>query len=58
MSSNKDFMKAQIEEIQKDKWIESEKAGYDLKEEAVRNWIRNHAKEFREKWEAENGKVE
>lgn len=47
---NQEYMAAQIHEIEVHKWIESEKAGYDLGEEAVKNWIKEHAKEFREKW--------
>jgi len=41
----------QIEEIQKYKWIESEKAGYDIGElKAAVDWIVKYAKEFRENW--------
>ncbi len=31
-----------IEEENKHKWIESEKAGCDLGEEAIRRWVQNH----------------
>lgn len=44
------FMDAQIKEIEVYKWIESEKCGYDLGDEAVKNWIKKHAKSFREEW--------
>jgi hypothetical protein len=36
------------------KWIESERANRDLGEEALRDWIKNHAEEFRKKWEEEH----
>ena len=29
-------------EIERDKWIKSEKAGYDLGDEAKRRWVREH----------------
>ena len=41
----------QIEETQKYKWILSEKAGRDLGEEAVADWVDKHAAAFREYWE-------
>lgn len=44
----KELMDSQIEEINKHKWIESEKAGHDLGEEAVKEWIQKYAKKFRE----------
>ena len=31
-----------IQEVLKHKWIESQKAGYDLGEEAIRQWVRIH----------------
>ena len=42
---------AQIEEILKYKWIESEKAGHDLGKNAVYNWIEKHARSWRQGWE-------
>jgi len=41
------LMAAQIEEIKRHKWIESEKAGYDLGNDAVFDWIDKHAAAFR-----------
>jgi hypothetical protein len=39
------------EEAQKHKWIESEKAGKDLGEWAIRNWVREHWNGFlRARW--------
>lgn len=54
MANNKECMMAQIEEIQKHKWIESEKAGHDLGEEAVKDWVKKHAKEWRDNWNKEH----
>ena len=42
---------AQIEEIMKHKWIESEKAGYDIGKKAVGDWIEKHAGTWRREWE-------
>ena len=42
---------AEREEILKHKWIESEKAGRDLGEWAIRCWVREHWNGFlRERW--------
>jgi hypothetical protein len=39
------------EEAQRHKWIESEKAGHDLGEVAIRGWIRHHWNGFlRQRW--------
>lgn len=43
----KEFL-AEREEILKHKWLESEKAGYDIGfEKALLDWIRNHRDEWR-----------
>lgn len=42
----KRFMELQCEEIKKHKWIESEKAGYDLGKKAETDWIKKYAVEF------------
>ena len=42
------FNELQLREIERHKWIESEKAGRDLGQEAVFDWIRRHAVAFRE----------
>lgn len=39
----------QKRQIEKHKWIESEKAGRDLKDEAIEDWINRFASKFR-KW--------
>jgi hypothetical protein len=44
------IQRIQIREILKHKWILSEKAGRDLGEEAVEDWVRRHAADFREYW--------
>lgn len=46
--STYEFNKLQMEEIDKHKWIESEKAGRDLYPEAALEWITRFAKRFRE----------
>lgn len=46
----KQYMEDQIHEIEIHKWIESEKANRDLGDEAVKDWILKHAKQYREQW--------
>ena len=46
----KQYMEDQIHEIGIHKWIESEKANRDLGDEAVKDWILKHAKQYREQW--------
>jgi hypothetical protein len=41
----------QVDEILAHKWIESEKAGRDLGNDAVLDWISKYAAEFRAYWE-------
>jgi len=45
---------AQLEEISKHKWIESEKAGCDLGVAAVEDWIKNYAHMWRKCWEGKD----
>jgi hypothetical protein len=42
----KEYLEKQALEIDRYKWIESEKAGRDLGDEAVFEWIMKHAHEF------------
>lgn len=49
------YMEFQINEIQKHKYLESEKAGRDLGQEAVCDWIKRYARGVRE-WAIESGK--
>ena len=44
------FMKDQIKEIEKYKWIESEKAGKDLGSNCCIEWIEKFARDFSEKY--------
>lgn len=48
----------QINEILKHKWIESEKAGMDLGNKAVNEWIEKYAADFRGYWEKRLGEGE
>jgi hypothetical protein len=50
----KKFMEDQVKEMEIHKWIESEKANQDLGEEALKDWIKKHAEEYRKKWEKEH----
>lgn len=45
------YLREQISEISRYKWIESEKAGRDLGNEAILNWINCFANSFRKNWE-------
>ena len=51
---HKKFMEYQCEEMKKYKWIESQKAGYDLGYEATRDWVMKYAPAFR-KWAIDSG---
>ena len=52
LNSNRDdmlkFLLAEKEEMERYKWIESEKAGHDLGNEAIIDWIHKYAAQFRE----------
>lgn len=41
---------SQIAEMEKHKWIESEKAGRDLGQEAYFDWIARYARLWRDSW--------
>lgn len=47
-NSLKEYNDAQTDEMQKHRWIESEKAGHDLGEAAYREWVMKYAAKFRE----------
>jgi uncharacterized protein YjaZ len=49
-----EILRKELEEILKHKWIESEKAGYDLGDKAVWDWVEKYAHEFREYWQKKN----
>jgi hypothetical protein len=48
-----EIIRSQQEEIQKYKWIESEKAGYDIGwERATREWLQKHFPDWkRHRWQ-------
>ncbi|MBI5607129.1 MAG: hypothetical protein HY879_27675 [Deltaproteobacteria bacterium] len=52
--SDAEILHKELEEILKHKWIESEKAGYDLGDQAVWDWVQKYAHEFREYWQKKN----
>ena len=43
----REFLEAQIEEMKVHKWLESEKAGHDLGQACLLDWIKDHAADFR-----------
>jgi hypothetical protein len=45
-----EFMTAQKEAIERYKWLQSEKAGHDLGQEAAMKWIELNAKIFYLTW--------
>jgi hypothetical protein len=49
------FMKDQINEINKFKWLESEKAKHDLGLKCVHKWIKKHGKKYRRNWLKKHG---
>lgn len=51
------FLNLQREEIRKHRWIESEKAGFDLGRVVERDWIDKYAAGFR-KWAIKQGIIE
>lgn len=51
----REYLARQREEIQRHKWIESEKARRDLGAQAVLDWIGNYAESWRKRYEQENG---
>jgi len=52
------FLDLQIQEIEKHRWIESEKAGRNLAGTAEIDWIEKHAKLFREHVERTFGPID
>lgn len=52
---------AQMDEMEKHRWLESEKAGQDVGKRAYFDWISKYARQWRESWEkryTENEKEE
>jgi hypothetical protein len=53
----KQFLQDQIKEIEKYKYLCSEKAGRDLGQECVFIWIEKYAAQYRKQWEEKHGKI-
>lgn len=45
-----DYSRKKKAEIEKHKWILSEKAGKDLGEVAVQDWVKRHEPDFKRYW--------
>jgi len=43
----KELITIQLDEMAKHKWIESEKAGYDLGEQAMLDWVEKYSDSFK-----------
>jgi superfamily I DNA and RNA helicase len=52
---NNEFLREQIHQMEIHKWIESEKAGKDLSDIALLDWINRFAAQFRREWEKKHG---
>ena len=46
----REFLVEEIQEIERHKWIESEKAGHDLGHDAIMEWVLKYAKQYRESY--------
>jgi hypothetical protein len=44
------YLRIQQDEMERHKWIESEKAQCDLGQQALSDWIRHHSKAFARYW--------
>lgn len=53
----KEFLKDECAEIERYKWVQSEKAHRDLGNDCCLEWIEKYAKQYREQWEQKNGKI-
>lgn len=49
------FMDDQIKAIQDFKWMQSEKAGYDLGQKCIFKWIKKRSRKFRRNWIKRHG---
>lgn len=49
-----EYLKVQAQEIERHKWIESEKAGRDLGVEAVIDWIMRYADTFSDQYQQQH----
>lgn len=57
MKRYKQFLKDQIDFMEKEKWYEGEKIKNDPGQEFLRKWIEHSASEFRKEWENKNGQL-
>lgn len=48
----KNYLYHQKEEMEKYKWCESQRAGHDLGEAALREWVEKYGKNYREEYKA------
>lgn len=47
----KEYLQAQLEEIHRHKWIESEKKGFDIGfDKAFHDWVAKYAADFKKFW--------
>lgn len=46
--TREEFTRLQLEEMKRHKWIESEKAGHDLGQQAILDWVDRYAAGFRD----------
>lgn len=53
-----EYLALEREEMLRHKWIESEKAGFDLGQKALVDWIENHAARFHRAMRERYGPVE
>jgi len=42
----RELIDAQLKEMKRHKWIESEKAGFDLGDKALLDWVDNYSKDY------------
>ena len=44
------YMTLQVEEMERHKWIESEKAHHDLRDRSLADWVARHSAAFSKQW--------
>ena len=50
----KQYLTDEVNEMQRYKWIESEKVGYDLGQNAIFDWISKYASQYRINYTSKN----
>lgn len=53
----KKYLENQLHDMLVFKWIESQKAGRDLGEESIRDWIKQYAQKYRDEYNKELNRV-